>query len=81
MAWSDEPTNAQLSSLYNMIKWKANGDSATRAIQWLAEKATRREVSDELKRVRELYQEHALNTSNCFTGEIWEGFPYAKEQE
>ena len=76
MAWSDEPTNAQLSSLYNMIKGKANGDSAIRAIQWLAEKATRREVSDELKRVRELYQEHALNASNCFAGDIWEGFEH-----
>ena len=51
MAWTDEPTNAQLSALYNMIKWKANGDSATRAIQWLAEWASRREVSDELKRI------------------------------
>lgn len=81
MTWSDEPTNAQLSSLYNMIKWKATGDSATRAIQWLAERATRREVSDELKRVRELYAKHALNATNCFVGEIWEGFPYAKEQE
>ena len=81
MAWSDEPTNAQLSSLYNMIKWKATGDSATRAIQWLAERATRREVSDELKRVRDLYAKHALDASNCFIGEIWEGFPYVKEQE
>ena len=74
MTWSDEPTNAQLSALYNMIKWKATGDSATKAVQWLAEKATRREVSYELKRVRELYQEHALNASTCFVGEIWEGF-------
>lgn len=80
MAWTDEPTNAQLSALYNMIKWKANGDSATRAIQWLAERATRREVSDELKRIKDLYQEHALNASNCFVGEIWEGFESAKEQ-
>lgn len=81
MTWSDEPTNAQLSALYNMIKWKAAGDSAAKAVQWLAEKATRREVSYELKRVRELYQTHALNASNCFVGDIWEGFPYAKEQE
>ena len=81
MAWSDEPTNAQLSSLYNMIKWKANGDSAIRAIQWLAERATRHEVSDEMKRIRELYQEHALNASNCFIGEIWEGFEPTKEEK
>lgn len=81
MAWSDEPTNAQLSALYNMIKWKASGDSAIAAVQWLAERATRRDVSRELKRVRELYQEHALNASNCFIGEIWEGFEYAKEEE
>ena len=81
MGWSDEPTNAQLSAIYNMIKWKASGDSAIAAIQWLAEKATRREVSRELKRIKDLYSTHALSASNCFIGEIWEGFEYAKELE
>ena len=81
MTWSDEPTSAQLGALYNMIRWKAAGDSAAKAVQWLAERATRREVSDELKRVRDLYAKHALDASNCFIGKIWEGFPYAKEQE
>lgn len=76
MTWSDIPTNAQLSAIYHMIKWKVPKDTATGAIQWLAEKATRRDVSYEMKRIRELYLKHALDASNCFVGDIWEGFEH-----
>lgn len=74
MAWSDEPTDAQLNAIYSTIRWSVPIPMAQKAVLWLAEHATRREVSDEMKRVRELDLKHDLRASNCFIGEIWEGF-------
>lgn len=76
MAWSDEPTDAQLNAFYKLIHWEVPNNIAQKATLWLAEMATRREVSDELKRVKELAVTHKLSALNCFEGEIWEGFDH-----
>ena len=76
MAWSDEPTDAQLSAIYHLIRWKIPDAKAILALDWLRERATRREVSYEMKRLRELYISHKLTKDNCFDSEIWEGFEY-----
>lgn len=74
MAWSDEPTDAQIGALYHLIRWKMPNAEAIKALDWLKENATRRDVSYELKRVRELYIGHKLTKEDCFDSEIWEGF-------
>lgn len=76
MAWSDEPTDAQLNAIFMIIRWTVPTTTAQKAILWLAERATRREVSEELKRIKELNVKRNLSTLNCFDGDIWEGFEY-----
>ena len=74
MAWSDEPTQAQLSGVYRLIEWTVPKETILEALEYLEEKATRREVSDEMGRLRSLYIDHKLDKSNVFASEIWEGF-------
>ena len=74
MAWSDEPTQAQLAAVYHLIRWKLPTAEVTFAVDWLEQNATRREVSYELKRIRNLYINHKLTKDNIFESEIWEGY-------
>ena len=74
MAWSDEPTTGQLSTVYNLIQWKVSPETAKKALKWLEDTATRQDVSFELTRLRNLQINHKLTKSECFKGEIWEGF-------
>ncbi len=76
MAWSDEPTDAQINAIFMLIRWAVPTPTAQRATTWLRYHGTRREVSNELKRLRGLYIEHGLSASDCFNSEIWEGFEY-----
>ena len=76
MAWSDEPTDAQLNAIFTTIRWTVATPVAQEAVKWLTERATRREVSAELKRLKELNQTRNLSALNCFEGEIWEGFEH-----
>ena len=76
MAWSDLPTENQLGTIYRIIRWDVPKDTAAAAIQWLAERATRQDVSEEMVRLKGLKEKRLLDTSTCFKSEIWEGFPY-----
>lgn len=76
MAWSDEPTDAQLAALANLIKWQVPYKTVAMAIDYLSERATRQELSYELKRLRELYIDHKLTREECFNSELWEDFDY-----
>lgn len=78
MAWSDDPTDAQLNAIFMMIRWYVPTTTAQKSILWLAEHATRHDVSAELGRLRNLNLEHKLSALNCFEGEIWEGFEYER---
>ena len=48
MAWSDEPTYAQIETVYRWIEWHMPTQLASDAVHWLKEHATRKEVSDEI---------------------------------
>lgn len=74
MAWNDKPTDAQLTGYYTIIKWSIPSDLARKAVIWLENCATRRDVSLEMDRIHPLAKTHRLNASNCFIGEIWKGF-------
>lgn len=74
MAWSDEPTDAQIGMLYHLIQWKMPTAEAIRAVDWLREHSTRRDVSYELKRIRELYIAHRLTKDKVFESEVWDGY-------
>lgn len=76
MAWSDEPTEAQLGTLYSWLRWEMDNDKAYEAIRWLELTATRRDVSIEMKRLKDLKRKRLLDGKNCFESEIWEGFKH-----
>ena len=72
MAWTDKPTEAQLGALFSLMRWKVPSEKLTTAIDYLRDNKTRKEVSDELTRVRNLYVSHKLTADNCFASKIWE---------
>ena len=74
MAWSDEPTYAQIQTVYRWIEWHMPTQEARNATHWLKEHATRKEVSDEIKRLHDLYYGHKLNKAECFNASVWEGY-------
>jgi len=81
MAWSDEPTQMQLITILDFLRWHMPYDKALKAIEFLENSATRRDVSDEMRRLRDLKNKHALDGKNAFQSEIWEGFKYNDKAE
>ena len=76
MAWSDEPTMAQLGAVKRLIEGTIPNETIVKALHHLENTATRREVSDELGRLRCLYIDRKLDKENAFEGDIWEDFDY-----
>lgn len=79
MAWNDKPTTAQLGAFANMIRWKTSQKEEDAMIEHLEKHADRKQMSDELSRVRDLYLEHELNRENLIDSEIWTGFQLEEE--
>lgn len=78
MSWEDKPTDNQLNAIFNFIEWHAHvpRKKAKAAIDYLREHATRRQASDELGRLRNLYIDRKLNRDNCLTTEVWKDFEF-----
>lgn len=76
MAWSDEPTDAQLRAIAHFMKWTISTPTVCKSIEFLQKTATRREVGNEMVRIRKLYLKGVLDAKNCFESEIWEGFEH-----
>ena len=80
MAWLDNPTEAQLNALFFWLRRQMSSVEASAAISWLRDNATRRQVSDEMKRVRELFVNHTLDRDKCFEGDIWAKYFDARKE-
>lgn len=76
MAWSDEPTETQLRTIYSWFSWEMDRELAVKAVSWLQKTATRSEVSTEMSRLKKLKEKRLLDFVKCFESEIWEGFEY-----
>lgn len=77
MAWTDEPTEAQLSAIFNLTKWVLPRKLGKAATDWLKATSDRRQVSDELKRIKNLSDHRMLKDKEVvFASEIWDGFDY-----
>lgn len=74
MAWSDEPTYAQINVIFSWLESEIGREEAKKATSWLENTATRHDVSVEMSRLKELRDKGLLDASKCFTSEIWEGF-------
>lgn len=47
---------------------------ASDAVHWLKEHATRREISDEIKRLYGLHHGRKLDKEECFNSSIWKDY-------
>lgn len=80
MSWLDKPTDAQINTLWRWFQWEMPRAEAKDALDWLKQNATRKQVSEEMTRVRNLLHDKKLNREQCFSGEIWaDYFNYRKE--
>lgn len=82
MAWTDKPTDKQLNAVYRFLAWNAGVPDikAKDATDWLEENADRKQVSDELTRLRDLCIDKELKLNNCFSSEIWESYEFDNER-
>jgi len=77
MAWSDKPTEPQLSAFFNLTRWVLPRELGAAATDWLKAASNRKDVSDELGRLRHLYINRRLkDKETVFSSDIWEGFDY-----
>lgn len=75
MAFSDEPTEAQMNFIYQLINWSMSGPEARFATKWLEGHSAKRDVSYEIKRLKALKDEHKLSRETIFENEIWDNCP------
>lgn len=71
MVSNNRPTSAQLGALSNMIRWKLTDAECKKTIEYLENHSTRGEVSEELKRVRQLYISRKLVRDNVWASGIY----------
>lgn len=74
MAWVDEPSGKQINALLNLIRWEIHLDEIKGIEEFLKTNATRRQVSEELGRLRDLKMNRKLNRDNAFESEIWKNY-------
>ena len=75
MAWTDAPTEKQLGAyriiVNNVVPW----DVAIEMLRIL-EKKTRKDVSEELQRVKDLYDGHRLDVEAALDPDFYNGIEY-----
>lgn len=69
-----KPTDAQLNRVYLWLKWVMPTAKAAEAAKYLEQHATRKQVSEEMSRLKGLKDRHALGEATAFDSAIWEGF-------
>lgn len=82
MAWEDKPTKKQLDALWNFMTRHIAmpNKKANIALEWLEKNATRKQVSDELGRVRDLGIDNKLTPENIFASDVWANFKYNEDE-
>ena len=74
MAWSDQPTEAQLNLIFHWFQWNMTNNEASAATNYLKDHATRKEVSNEIQRLKELKDKRKLSEEKCFDSTIWKDY-------
>lgn len=77
MAWTDKPSDAQLAAWYNMTKWVLDREDYLRARAWIMDHFTKKQISDELGRIRDLVIEKRLRTKEqVFGSDLWKDYKH-----
>ena len=81
MSWLDKPTKAQIAALAHMMQWELTTSELHDAMKWLENNANRRQVSDELGRIKALKASHKLDRNACFNSTVWADYFNANKVE
>ena len=81
MAWIDEPTYPQLQTIFYWFERHMSTREASHASKWLKKHATRKEVSDEMGRIKKLYDKHSLTKEECFNSSVWDGYKFDEDYQ
>lgn len=76
MAWTDKPTDNQINALLNMIRWEITREDMPKINAYLVNNTTRKEVSEELGRLRMLKMSRKMNRDTAFAGAIWNNYEH-----
>lgn len=76
MAWDDKPTPRQIGAFLNLVQWQVTNEQEKEIRKYLEANCTRRELSAELGRVRDLYIDRRLNRENVFASKVWDDFRF-----
>lgn len=76
MAWTDKPTDNQINALLNMIRWEITREDMPKINAFLVNNTTRKEVSEELGRLRMLKMSRKMNRDTAFAGAIWNNYEH-----
>lgn len=74
MAWTDKASDAQIGSWCHMVRWCLPSNIIDNAANFAREHFTKKDMSAELGRVRELTINRSLGEHNCLDSEIWKEF-------
>lgn len=74
MAWNDKLTYNQIEAVWRWLEWRLPTGMAKAAVRYLESHTTRRTISDEMGRIRDLYRRHITDPEEYFAGDIWKGF-------
>lgn len=74
MAWTDGATQAQIGAWANLVKWSLPDVLVNEGCKFIENKLTRKQISEELGRIRELYIAHKLDEKSCFNSTVWDEF-------
>ena len=76
MAWTDKPSEKQINALLNLIRWEINRNEIKDIEEYLKNNTTRREVSDELGRLRDMIVNRRLTRDTAFAGKLWANYEH-----
>lgn len=77
MAWTDEPTKAQANALWRLLQWAMLPNGVlNEAVNWAEMRFNRKQMSEELGRIRALQIDRKLDKISCFESPIWDGFEH-----
>lgn len=74
MAWSDSPTYSQINALLHMVRWEIPIDESIAMGKYLEKNATRKDLSNELGRIKGLIERRKLTKDAVFDSEVWANY-------
>ena len=78
---NNRPTEEQLGIIFKWLSWKMPRTQAKDAVKFIEENKTKRETSEEIGRLKDLWKSRRLTTRNWNCSEFWVGFEYTQPKE